>query len=345
MRKFLRQIRQWFQRFFQGLFGGTVVEAAYGGPGAKVSKPLEPLSDTDYEFLFSQLLEGIGHGWHEGRVLKFFEQLGDRGKTKLWVSWLDRFGEKVLASPSPNLELAGRMMRLGELSQCFPKIDPIGQKAYHLARQLYARQAPSEPAIWEYGGPDVTPVTPAEELPPGFQQETFTLEELMEQLKTDEPLAQQLAADLGLTTTEPEQIIAALLTKFQITQENLASQPLPDNAGGWLARGLDQANIGHLEEAIASWDQAITLDPTLSQAWHNRGSALGNLGRLEEALDSFQQAVVAQEEDYQAWFNQGLVLEALGRNEDAINCYQKTLSLAPEFEPAIERLQGFNSPV
>jgi tetratricopeptide (TPR) repeat protein len=94
---------------------------------------------------------------------------------------------------------------------------------------------------------------------------------------------------------------------------------------------------------IASWDQAVTLDPQLAQAWHNRGSALGNLGRLEEALASFRQAVTLNPQDYQALFNLGSVLEVLGQNEEAIASYQKVLEIEPTFELATTRLNHLQS--
>jgi hypothetical protein len=40
-------------------------------------QPPPPLTDTDYEFLFTQLLERVAHGWQQARVLRFFEKLYD----------------------------------------------------------------------------------------------------------------------------------------------------------------------------------------------------------------------------------------------------------------------------
>ena len=31
------------------------------------------LKDGDYEFLYNQLLEGVAHGWHDRRIIKFFQ--------------------------------------------------------------------------------------------------------------------------------------------------------------------------------------------------------------------------------------------------------------------------------
>ncbi|MEB3311438.1 MAG: tetratricopeptide repeat protein [Snowella sp.] len=347
MQGFFKQIWQWLKRFL-GQFTGEN-RGLSSSSRQKFGQPQEvvALTDTDYEFLFSQLLEGIAHGWHEGRVLKFFEQLKERGKTRPWVSWLERFGEKVLASSSPNLVLATRMMRLGELAQAFPKIEPIGHQAYIIGRQLYAREAANN-EIWEYSGPDIEPVNLTsmdtdEAGQPAGQMETYTLNELTTQLQTDPVLAEHLANEFGLESPDPNAIIAALMEKFNLVQEELNNQPLPETAEGWFQRGLQQANIGDLEAAIASWDQALALDPDFIPAWQSRGSALGNLGRLDEAITCFERVLILNPEDHQAWFNRGLVYEAMNNSDEAIASYQKTLELDPSMEIAQERIHGLQA--
>lgn len=94
-----------------------------------------PLTDTDYEVLFIQLLEGVAHGWQQARVLRFFEVLSERGKQELWVGWLRRFGERLLASPVANDELAARMVQLGKLG-----CTEIGEVAYEIGMQLLMRE-------------------------------------------------------------------------------------------------------------------------------------------------------------------------------------------------------------
>ncbi len=337
MQNLFKRFWQWLQRLLAPFLGTEAATASQSS-----TQDASPLSDTDYEFLLSQLLEGIAHGWHEGRVLKFFQQLGDRGRTKDWVNWLERFEVNALKSPSnlpPHSPLAARLLRLGELAQAFPQIIPIGQQAHQIARQLYARQAPvQQPQVmWEYVGPDVvqSPESSTSEPP----QDDLSMNDLREQLQVNDQLAQNFRHDLGLSEdASPETIVQALMQQFNTAQSELESLPPPETATEWFEMGLKQAQVGELEAAIASWDQALAMEPTLMVAWHNRGSALGNLGQLEAALANFQQAATHDPTDEFVWFNQGMILEALERNTDAIHSYQKALEVSPDLVEAQGRI-------
>ena len=114
MQGLLRKLWRAIENFFTRLLGGQ------GGKGKVQAIESVPLTDTDYEFLYMQLLDGVAHGWHEGRILRFFEKLGDRGRQKDWVEWLDRFGTRLQSSASLNQLLATRMIRLG-ISPRFPR--------------------------------------------------------------------------------------------------------------------------------------------------------------------------------------------------------------------------------
>lgn len=355
MQKFFQRIGQWLRQLFAPLVGG-----GSGARGNQTLAEVAPLNDTDYEFLFNQLLEGIAHGWHEGRILKFFRQLEGRCRPKEWLGWLDRFEHIVLQSPSPNLILAARMMRLGELAQSFPQIAPIGDRAYQIGRELYGRQSSDQgEGIWEYDGPDGA-LAAGTEAPAEGQTESFTFEELVERLPKDEMLVAHFAGFLGIESTDPQVILQGLIEKFSIPaeitdqvpglgateemetpapQDNLPGEEEPQGLEAWFYLGLQQAEKGELEAAIASWSRCIELDPAMGPAWQNRGSALGNLGRLGEALENFDQGVVQNPHDAQLWLSRGFVLEALDMQEAAATSYQRAWDLDQTLTEAGEKLQ------
>ncbi|MGK7880084.1 MAG: tetratricopeptide repeat protein [Crocosphaera sp.] len=359
MQGLLQRFWQWIQQFFAQVFASS-------SPLGRDDKNAlqQPLSDAEYEFLFSQLLDGVAHGWHEGRILKYFDDLGERGKAKLWVAWLERFGEKAVSSSAPNLQLAARMMRLGELAQSFQKIEPIGKTAYEIGRTLYSKEASS--AVWEYAGPDTKPTdvikreikSPTledslQENPPSApaqppQTETLTIEELTVRLQEDPELAQQVSQQLGVDSTDAQTLVDALISHFeaqqpQDTTDTTTPQPSSETSEisetsetveTYFNQGVEQSNLGDLEAAIALWDQALAIDPTYAPAWHNRGSALGTLGQLEEAITSFDRVLALNGQDIEALNGKGQVLYNLEKWPEAIACWDQVLTLQPNYYQA-----------
>lgn len=194
------QIWQWLKGLWQKLLGKSLKRQQ------ESQKDLPQLNDTDYEFLFSQLLEGVVHGWHEGRIVKFFAGLEERGKQGLWVAWLQRFGNKVLASGSLNHQLGMRMVQLGEKCRSVPDIDQIGETAYSIGRELLTRQPKRD--VWEYDGSDSS----------SLPQETMTVEELVGKLGEDTQFREAMARQLGIeTTADPQAMVQALIAATNIT--------------------------------------------------------------------------------------------------------------------------------
>jgi tetratricopeptide (TPR) repeat protein len=359
MQNLLRRIWQWFKSLL-GLQSNATVTGTSRRSHRQGSDPdaLIPLSDTDYEFLFTQLLEGISHGWQDDRVAKFFSKLGTRGKMEPWVSWLQRFGTQVLASSAPNHQLAGRLIQLGETTQSHPNLRRLGEVASDIGTSLLTRDTGS--AVWEYEGPDAEPVrmpsttsewdftapegdvsldnwNTASEVAADSDNatvETLTLDQLFERLQQEPQLMEQIAQQLQIETDNPNEVIQALVNQFNASQSEVEVQPSPVSIEDWFNQGLQSASRGELEQAITAWDKALELDPNLAQAWHNRGSALGHLGRLEESLASFERAIAINPEDFRAWNDCGHALYNLQRWEEAVASWDKVLELQENFYQA-----------
>ena len=110
------------------------------------------LSDSDYEFLFNQLLEGIAHGWHERRIVKFFARVEDRANQEYWIAWLERLRAKASALPSQSKQQLGTMMiRLGELTRSTAEVSQIGAVSHRIGKELLFGNID----VWEYVGPDL----------------------------------------------------------------------------------------------------------------------------------------------------------------------------------------------
>ncbi|MDB9314107.1 CHAT domain-containing protein [Spirulina sp. CS-785/01] len=76
-------------------------------------------------------------------------------------------------------------------------------------------------------------------------------------------------------------------------------------AKSWFNRGNQQFRAGDFSGAVASYDQALTLNPQDHLAWHNRGAALDDLGRKEEAIASYDQALTLNPQFHLAWYGRG----------------------------------------
>lgn len=210
----LKRLIQWLKRFFQGLFGKKQQPSQIREEVKSAQAP--PLSDTDLEFLFIQLLEGVHQVRGQAWAQKWLDNIEHRVSTERWLNWLKGFGQKLLDSSLPNNEIASRLVQLGDLD-----VGPVGDLAYDIGMRLLTRNQ-GEP-IWEYDGPDGTnnhvatannhAVNSVEELPEGEYQ-TVTLEELLTMLEQDELMRQQLAEQLGVDTDDPQLIVQALVNQL-----------------------------------------------------------------------------------------------------------------------------------
>jgi len=85
------------------------------------------------------------------------------------------------------------------------------------------------------------------------------------------------------------------------------------------------ANLGRYQEALASFDRAVEVQPDDYAAWVFRGVVLIHLCRYPEALLSCNKALQIRPNDREAWTFRGVALYYLGRHEEAYTSYSKAL--------------------
>ncbi|MEH2347607.1 MAG: tetratricopeptide repeat protein [Nostoc sp.] len=149
-----------------------------------------------------------------------------------------------------------------------------------------------------------------------------TLDELWVRLDQSTNLVQQLASNLAVQSSNSPGII-----------ERHSDNPIT-HAQGWFYQGLQQAKTGDLLGAIASYDQAIELQPEFSEYWFNRGLTLFHLERFEEAIASYETAIELKPDFYKAWYNRGGTLGELGYFEEAIASFDKAIEVKPDYQEA-----------
>ena len=215
-----KRLIQWLKKFFRHLFGGKQNFTPSREQVPKAVVP--PLTDTDLEFLFTELLAGVHQVKGQTWAQKWLHNLEHRVSTQQWLEWLNRFGDRLLASSKPHNELAARLVQLGELG-----VGEISNLSYDIGMKVLTGN-PGEP-VWEYEGPDAVennlliPANTEENLPEG-EYKTVSLDELLMMLQQEEALCEQISQQLGVETNNPEEIIQVLVSQYNEANESSESQ-------------------------------------------------------------------------------------------------------------------------
>ncbi|MEH1938303.1 MAG: tetratricopeptide repeat protein [Nostoc sp.] len=59
----------------------------------------------------------------------------------------------------------------------------------------------------------------------------------------------------------------------------------------WYNRGVALYDLGRLEEAIASYNQALKIKPDYHEAWYNKACCYALLENVDLAIENLQQAI------------------------------------------------------
>jgi tetratricopeptide (TPR) repeat protein len=102
--------------------------------------------------------------------------------------------------------------------------------------------------------------------------------------------------------------------------------------------GLTYEALGLLEEAVASYRQALHLRPEFAVAHNNLANARRKQGNLDEAIHHYQQALALQPEYAEAHNNLGLTFDRIGMVEKAIHHFRQALEIKPDFAEAHNNL-------
>jgi len=88
------------------------------------------------------------------------------------------------------------------------------------------------------------------------------------------------------------------------------------------------------EQAVACFQRALAINPTLVVAHNNLGIALKELGRLDEAIAGYKQALRIDPRYAPAHHNLGEVLYRQGSTAQARTCFESALAIDANFSPA-----------
>ena len=94
--------------------------------------------------------------------------------------------------------------------------------------------------------------------------------------------------------------------------------------------GVALNDIKRFEEALAVFEEAISIDSNIPDYWFNKGNVLNNLGEPEKALASYQEAVAIDPSPL-GYNNIGLLHLRLQNYEDALAAFESALELNKNF--------------
>lgn len=108
--------------------------------------------------------------------------------------------------------------------------------------------------------------------------------------------------------------------------------------------GVDLAMEEKFDEALASIDQALSLDQNFTLAWITKAGILNVKGRYNESLEASERALAIDEGQADAWTNKASALISLQRFEEGLEAANRAIELDPRLSEAwIDRATALSS--
>lgn len=126
----------------------------------------------------------------------------------------------------------------------------------------------------------------------------------------------------------------ALLAYDRALSSDLVLVPMASIVSVWVNRSAVFWRLGQYQEALASANSAISIDPNSVSAWFNRGLSLESMKEYEEAIKSYQRALLLDPKQINIWVAQGMAFFHLKRDQEALNAFEEALKIDPNYLPA-----------
>ena len=228
-------------QFFKRLF-----QRIFGTPTPSTppgNTALRPaLTDAEYESKFMEILEGVNAGWSRGDVAGFL--IAKRLKDGELAAWLRRFGQRLLEGEHDDTAAADAVASLQELAQRLVLLGRIASGELSEVAMQIGREILTR----------------------------FPLPEVEDEDTKGRVIEAVFVGD-GLGFSGEGNRRGA--------EDAEAESEVNVDAEAWCDRGNEQYNLGRFEEAIASYNQAIALQPDYHDALHNRDVAQRKLGEIQ----------------------------------------------------------------
>lgn len=110
----------------------------------------------------------------------------------------------------------------------------------------------------------------------------------------------------------------------EVAAENLRQAEAHNN------KGVELAEKGRVEEAIAAFNRAIEIYPKYENAHNNLGLALGSQKQFSQAAIEFQHALAINPQNIETYNNLGIALGSQGKLSQAIAAFRQAIKIEPD---------------
>jgi len=105
--------------------------------------------------------------------------------------------------------------------------------------------------------------------------------------------------------------------------------PVPMPAQAAVERGHKLAGQGLYESALAEFERAIDINPTMTSAYIGAGDIYRGRGDFETSERRYARAAQLEPRNFDAQYGHGLALQLLNRVADAVRAYLRALTIRP----------------
>ena len=116
------------------------------------------------------------------------------------------------------------------------------------------------------------------------------------------------------------------------------AESFPEHVLAWKVLGKVYSLVGKDKESLNAKEKAVQVDPNDAGAHYNLGNALKGLGRLDDAEASFRQALALKSDFAEAHFNLGDTLKKQGRLHDAETSLRQSIEFKSDHAVAHNNL-------
>jgi len=126
--------------------------------------------------------------------------------------------------------------------------------------------------------------------------------------------------------------------KAALEHHKNATKLMPLNHEAWNNYGKCFFNLKLFEDAVNSFNQAISINKNYYEAYSNKGNVLNEINRIDEALESYEKAIQFEPNNEIAYSNKGIALKKLKKFNEAIDSLNIAIKLKKDhFEAYLNR--------